>query len=155
MKLGVAIGALAALALAEFAVSPAAHAADYGGSRALRAETMDRGFTHALPACHDPSVVASVRGNFAATEREYWSSPLELSDFHRPREIGFEPWGADFIPRRFCQAGVVTNDGRKRRVDYSIREGQSFGSFSWGVEWCVTGIDRHYSYAPRCKMARP
>ena len=26
---------------------------------------------------------------------------------------------------------------------------------SWGVEWCVVGLDRDWAYNPRCKMARP
>jgi len=26
---------------------------------------------------------------------------------------------------------------------------------SWGVEWCVVGLDRNWAYNPRCKMARP
>ena len=25
----------------------------------------------------------------------------------------------------------------------------------WGVEWCVVGLDRNWSYNPACKMARP
>ena len=26
---------------------------------------------------------------------------------------------------------------------------------SWGVEWCVVGLDRNWAYNPACKMARP
>jgi hypothetical protein len=26
---------------------------------------------------------------------------------------------------------------------------------TWGVEWCVVGLDRNWAYNPRCKMARP
>jgi hypothetical protein len=26
---------------------------------------------------------------------------------------------------------------------------------SWGVEWCIVGLDRNWSYNPACKMARP
>ena len=40
------------------------------------------------------------------------------------------------------------SDGRKRRIDYSVREGLSFLGASWGTEWCVAGLDREYAYAP-------
>lgn len=116
---------------------------------------VERGYTGLLPACDDPAVESRVSGGFAATEREYWGSGLALSPFARQREIGYRSWGASFIPRRFCTANVVTNDGRRRLVSYNIRENQGFGSLSWGVEWCVSGLDRHHSYAPSCKMARP
>jgi hypothetical protein len=26
---------------------------------------------------------------------------------------------------------------------------------TWGIEWCVVGLDRNWSYNPACKMARP
>ncbi|WP_020177817.1 hypothetical protein [Methylopila sp. M107] len=148
-----------AAVLAVLALPSLAAAADYGAKRAVHgrgeASAEARGFTGALPACNDPGVEAHVISGFAATEREYWASDLALSPFVAPREIDYRPWGGEFIPRRFCEAKVVTNDGRKRVVVYNIREDQGFASIGYGVEWCVTGIDRHYSYAPRCKMAAP
>jgi hypothetical protein len=26
---------------------------------------------------------------------------------------------------------------------------------TWGVEWCVVGLDRNMAYNPNCQMARP
>jgi len=26
---------------------------------------------------------------------------------------------------------------------------------TYGVEWCVVGLDRNWAYSPSCKMARP
>jgi len=26
---------------------------------------------------------------------------------------------------------------------------------TWGVEWCVVGLDRNWAYNPACKMAQP
>jgi len=26
---------------------------------------------------------------------------------------------------------------------------------SYGVQWCVVGLDRNWAYNPQCKMARP
>lgn len=115
----------------------------------------ERGYTALLPACDDPSVLSSVTSAFSHREKAFWGSGLELVEFHRPREVGYRSWGASFIPRRFCVAHSRTNDGRKRVVSYNIAEQQGFAGYGWGVEWCVSGLDRSLAYAPGCKMARP
>jgi hypothetical protein len=38
---------------------------------------------------------------------------------------------------------------------YNIGEDLGFIGASWGVEWCVVGLDRNYAYAPACTMALP
>lgn len=114
-----------------------------------------RGYSGRLPACDDPQVLGRVTRGFVDTERTYWGTGLELTAFSQARELGYRSWGASFIPRRFCAANVWTNDGKKRRVSYNMAEWQAPGSFSYGVEWCVSGLDRQYAYAPDCKMARP
>lgn len=155
MILGVTLGALAGLA-----TTPAS-AADYrGGARASaygRNQDMvrDRPYTGRLPACEDPAVHSKVAGAFAETERVYWRSQLQLTTFQRPREIGYRTWGYAFVPRRFCSARTVTTDGHKREVVYNIAEAQGFAGVGWGVEWCVSGLDRPRAYSPGCKMARP
>jgi len=50
---------------------------------------------------------------------------------------------------------VMLNDGRVRRVHYSIIEDGGFASYNQGVEWCVTGLDRNWAYNPACKAAGP
>jgi hypothetical protein len=40
-------------------------------------------------------------------------------------------------------------------VYYSIGEDTGFIGWSWGIEWCVVGVDRNWAYNPGCKMARP
>ena len=108
-----------------------------------------------VPACQDPSVTGKIASRFAENEAEYWNSTLVIQGFDRLREIAFEPWGPDFIPRRFCAARVLTSDGRFRTVDYSIAEDLGWIGATWGVEWCVNGLDRPLAYAPNCKMAQP
>lgn len=44
---------------------------------------------------------------------------------------------------------------RTHRVYYSIVEDGGFIGASWGVEWCVDGLDRSWTYAPNCRMAKP
>lgn len=155
MIFGVAFGALAGLA------ATGASAADYrGGSRSSdyrlgRDLVRDRPYSGRLPSCEDPAVHSKVAGAFAETERIYWRTQLQLTTFVRPREIGYRTWGYSFVPRRFCTARTVTTDGRKREVVYNIAEAQGFAGVGWGVEWCVSGLDRPRAYSPGCKMARP
>jgi hypothetical protein len=40
-------------------------------------------------------------------------------------------------------------------LSYSIAEDLGVIGVTWGVEWCITGLDRNFAYAPACKMAEP
>ena len=112
-------------------------------------------FTADLPVCGDPAVLAKITDAFAEKESQYWNSSLQIVEFAQIKPVAFRPWGLDTIPRRFCSASAMVSDGRARRVDYSVREDLDFIGFSWGVEWCVTGLDRNSAYAPGCSLARP
>jgi hypothetical protein len=70
-------------------------------------------------------------------------------------QIAFSPWAPGTIPRRFCRAVAQVSDGRKHAVYYWIGEDTGMIGASWGVEWCVVGLDRNWAYNPACKMARP
>jgi hypothetical protein len=71
------------------------------------------------------------------------------------KESRFRPWAEGTIPRRFCSAVATVSDGVKHRVNYSIGEDTGMIGMTWGVEWCVVGLDRNWAYNPACKMARP
>ena len=107
-----------------------------------------------LPACEDPAVLGEITSWFNSREAKFWG-PLRVVSFDHVRPIAWRPWGADFIPRRFCTARVMTNDGVLRRVDYSVRENLGLFGWTWNVNWCVDGLDRNRAYAPGCQMARP
>ncbi|HEY0912773.1 MAG TPA: hypothetical protein VGD75_21335, partial [Bradyrhizobium sp.] len=92
---------------------------------------------------------------FREKESTYWNSALQITAFGEIREIAFRPWQSDNIPRRFCSADVMLSDGKPRKVNYSIIEDGGFAGFGQGVEWCVTGLDRNWAYAPNCRLARP
>jgi hypothetical protein len=108
-----------------------------------------------LPYCEAPAVSGKIASQFASREQKYWASNLRIEGFDRIREIAYRPWGPDYIPRRFCTARVLTSDGHYRSVSYFIAEDLGFAGFSWGVTWCVAGLDRNLAFAPNCKMARP
>ena len=46
-------------------------------------------------------------------------------------------------------------DQRERTVVYSVGTQLGMIGNSWGVEWCVVGIDPTFAYAPNCEIIRP
>jgi hypothetical protein len=106
-----------------------------------------------LPPCE--AALDTIASRFAQKESRFWNSNLEILDFERVRQIAFSPWAKGTIPRRFCSAVAVVSDGRKHRVNYWIGEDTGIIGSTWGVEWCVVGLDRNWAYNPGCKMARP
>ena len=109
----------------------------------------------ALPPCDARSALSTIQARFSTKEGRFWNSDLTLLEFDRVREIAFRPWAEGTIPRRYCSARVLVSDGRWRPVYYSIIEDAGMIGATWGVQWCVVGIDRNWAYNPRCKMARP
>lgn len=108
-----------------------------------------------LPFCDDPAVLERIQTRFFDRESEFWGSGLQILAFENIDEIGYRSLGLDHIPRRYCIGRVVLNDRRAREISYSIDEDQGIIGFGFGVEWCITGLDRLDAYAPACKMARP
>ena len=131
-----------------------------------------------VPACDTPAALGKIQKHFAQTESRFWNSSLTIDAFDRVREIAFRPWGEEYQPRRYCvadvyisgaapsmsaypaewsggKAGGVLAHGTRRQVFYSIIEDGGFLGFSWGVQWCVEGLDRSWTYAPDCRMAQP
>jgi hypothetical protein len=106
-----------------------------------------------LPPCE--AALGTIASRFAQKEGQFWNSDLQILDFERIRETAFRPWARGTIPRRFCSAVALVSDGRKHRVNYWIGEDTGMIGMTWGVEWCMVGLDRNWAYNPRCKMARP
>lgn len=108
-----------------------------------------------VPACDHFEVLNLIGMRFEETERMYWNSHLQISLFEKVQEIAFRPWGPEYQPRRYCRGTVTTSDAHKRAIYYSVIEDGGLIGASWGVEWCIVGLDRNYAYAPSCKMAGP
>jgi hypothetical protein len=108
-----------------------------------------------LPACTDEAVLNRLSRSFAARESRFWESGLTLVAHEKTGETAFRSWGARFIPRRFCHSFALFSDGHKRSIAYSIREDLGIIGATWGLEWCVQGLDRQRADAPSCRMARP
>jgi hypothetical protein len=123
-----------------------------------------------VAACDDAGVIGRIQRKFGVREAEFWNSNLEITTVDRIRATHFRPNGLDLIPRRYCQARVITSDGKQRALYYNIVEdagmtgwqGSLFFGFvqfptpgSYNVEWCIDGLDRARTYAQNCRMARP
>jgi hypothetical protein len=106
-----------------------------------------------LPPCE--AALETITWRFAQKESRYWNSNLQIVGFERVHQTAFRPWASHTIPRRYCRALALVSDGHKRVVDYWIGEDTGMIGASWGVEWCVVGLDRNWAYNPACKMARP
>jgi hypothetical protein len=97
----------------------------------------------------------TIASRFPEKEGTFWNSGLQIVGFDKVRETAFRPWANDTIPRRFCTATAHISDGSKHAVNYWIGEDTGFIGATWGVTWCVVGLDRDWSYNPKCKMVRP
>lgn len=106
-----------------------------------------------LPPCE--AALDTISWRFAQKESRFWNSNLTILGFDRVRETAFRPWARETVPRRYCSAVAQVSDGRHHTVHYSIVEDGGMIGMTWGVEWCVTGLDRNWAYNPACKMARP
>ncbi|WP_439572191.1 hypothetical protein [Phreatobacter sp.] len=109
---------------------------------------------HLLP-CDAGPALERIRSTFAEKEARFWNSSLAIAGIDRIRLVTTNPWGQDLIPRRYCRARAHLTDGRVRTVDYAILEDQGMIGATFGVEWCVHGLDRGRSFDPACRMARP
>ena len=108
-----------------------------------------------LPACDDPGVLDRISSRFSRKEGEYWNTSLAIVSYDRIRPVASRPWGLDHIPRNYCSARALLNDNSYHDVSYAVVEDAGIIGFDYGVEWCVTGLDRNLAYAPACQGARP
>ena len=106
-----------------------------------------------LPPCE--AALNKIARRFAQKEGRFWNSSLQIVGFEGVRETAFRPWANGTIPRRYCSATAYVSDGRRHRVNYWIGEDTGMIGMTWGVEWCVVGLDRNWAYNPACKMAQP
>jgi len=108
-----------------------------------------------LPSCDFHPALDRIMANFRTKEFRFWNSELRIVGFENIHEIATMPWAAQAIPRRYCGGTVTINDNSKRAIYYSIAEDTGMIGMDWGVNFCVVGIDRDWSYNPTCRAAQP
>lgn len=119
-----------------------------------RAEGRTIPYSGDISACDAWWVLKEITLDFNWHEPNF-DSTLELVDFQRVGQVGYRTNGPQFIPRRYCAARALFNDGRVREVRYNLIEGGGFVGIGSGVEWCVVGLDRYHAYSPACRAAGP
>jgi hypothetical protein len=112
-------------------------------------------FEGVVPPCDYPDALSKISSRFNERENAHWVSDLQILAFEKIRETAFRPWAGNTIPRRFCSGVVEISDGSRRVIHYSIAEDTGIVGMTWGVEWCILGLDRNWAYNPGCKMAMP
>jgi hypothetical protein len=108
-----------------------------------------------VPLCEERGPLKTIESRFHTKEGKFWNSELKIIGFEKIQEVSWQPWAPGTIPRRFCSASVLVSDGRWRSMYYSITEDGGMIGVSYGVEFCVVGLDREWSYQPACLRAKP
>jgi hypothetical protein len=127
----------------------------YAASIRIQAENREYAYDAVLPACNDGGVTGLIASRFAERETNFWKSNLSISEVSQIKPRGFRPNGSDLIPRRYCTANVQLSNHKKHRLDYIIVEDAGIIGLNYGVEWCISGLDRNYAYDGGCRAARP
>ena len=52
-------------------------------------------------------------------------------------------------------ARAAMSDSKERTVIYNVVSAFGILGATWGVEWCVVGLDPNFAYAPACSTLRP
>jgi hypothetical protein len=149
------VARLAALAsvLAASVIAPAI--AGSGAGDTPRAEERITPFSGVVEACDATFVLNELVARLAARERDFGYSSLEITGFEGITQTGFRSNGLSYIPRRYCRAEAMFNDGVRRRLVYNIGEHTGFIGQSFGLTWCVVGLDREHAFGADCKAAGP
>ena len=121
----------------------------------VNAEDRNGQYTGLLPLCDNARVLGEIETDFRDRESSYWNSDLGIVSFQNAQEIAYRPTGVDFVPRRYCRALVSMSDQKVRDISYSIGEREGMIGFTWGTEWCISGLDRNYAFGIDCRAARP
>jgi hypothetical protein len=112
-------------------------------------------YDRVMPACDYSGALDRIISNFHQKEYNFWNSQLRIVGIEDIRETAELPWAAQSIPRRFCSGAALINDGSRHEIYYSIAEDTGMTGMDWGVNFCVTGLDRDWAYNPACRAARP
>lgn len=112
-------------------------------------------YSRDMPSCDYAPALDRIIDNFHTKEARFWNSELQIVGIENIRETAYLPWAAQSIPRRFCSGIALINDGRRHAIYYSIASGTGMIGASWGVNFCVVGLDRIWAYNPACRAAKP
>lgn len=112
-------------------------------------------YSRDMPTCDYAPALDQIMFDFHTKESRFWNSELQIVGIEDIRQSAYLPWAAQSIPRRFCSGTALINDGKRHAIYYSIATDTGPIGMSWGVEFCVVGLDRNWAYNPACRAAKP
>jgi hypothetical protein len=112
-------------------------------------------YDQVLPPCDYRAALDRIVGDFQIKEARFWNSRLQIVGIENIEQTALMAWAAQSIPRRFCSATAVINDGARHAIFYTIVEDTGMIGIDWGVNFCVVGLDRNDAYGPQCRAAQP
>ncbi|MGB6534866.1 MAG: hypothetical protein WBF58_02775 [Xanthobacteraceae bacterium] len=112
-------------------------------------------YSRDMPPCDYPPALDRIVDKFDSKEARFWNSELRIVGIEHIGETAYLPWAAQSIPRRFCHGVALINNGIRHPIYYSIASGTGMIGASWGVNFCVVGLDRNWAYNPACRAAKP
>jgi len=112
-------------------------------------------YDRVLPPCDYRAALDRIVGDFQIKEARFWNSRLQIVGIENIQQTALMAWAAQSIPRRFCSATAVINDGARHAIFYTIVEDTGMIGIDWGVNFCVVGLDRNDAYGPQCRAAQP
>ncbi len=107
-----------------------------------------------IPACDFRPALDWITTDFKTKESRFWNSALGIVGIENIKETAELSWAAQSIPRRFCSGTALISDGVRHPIYYSIAEDTGTIGASWGIEFCVVGLDRNFAYGPACRAAK-
>ena len=69
-----------------------------------------------IPSCEYAPALDRIIGRFGTKEGRFWNSELRIVGIEDIQETAVLPWAAQSIPRRFCHATALINDGRRHQI---------------------------------------
>lgn len=114
----------------------------------------DIGQLHRIPLCADPGLAGRVVNQFNDVERTYWNGQHTLVSLAGMFENGFHPARDDKVARRWCRGIALFADGAQRQIVLELSADTGFVGIGYGLAYCIQGLDRHWTYAPNCRVLR-
>lgn len=107
-----------------------------------------------FPQCTSPSVEKRIVKVFNKIEKKQWQRGFDLNALTQMHEHRTVQWKDSDILRRYCNATARFSNGRKRQVYYLIESNGGFVGRTWGVTYCVSGLDPWRNNDGNCQTVR-
>lgn len=107
-----------------------------------------------VPYCDDGGVIKKITKRFRKNNIHHRDNDLEFERMEEIRETGFVKNPSDNTDRRYCAARVYLTNGKHPTVYYLVLERDGLASLTWGVDFCVSGLDFERAHGSHCRSLR-